>query len=379
MTARLERAAVLDLDESTLILIDGDARSSRRPPGPAEAFDRPVVVVSAPHGPGPERLESAHRAAAPHGVHGAGRFAACAAAAARRGVTGTLTICDLTWTAARIARAETDGTAITVGPHHDATGLDGAGLDGAGLDGAAFLAGLTPDPAERAALRDALTTDADFLSVAYDQAVQDPMYRDVPVVTTTGTPITAGALLDALTRYRVALAASLARSGAADHTVLTGDFAAFPLLARAIAEETGRAPLVVPGAVPEGALLLAAGACTETAGRRPGVQVPLHRRRAGRLEDALVALPYGVGEYALFDGAELYVAKGGADDGLPVADVLPLDVDGAPLEVDVACLPAGRYRLGVRPTRDGPPLLVLAPGDGADPTFLPLTDRSVQP
>ncbi|RFS82238.1 hypothetical protein D0T12_28815 [Actinomadura spongiicola] len=365
MTRGAGRAAVLDLDEATLTLVDGDERVYQRPSDPPGPFDRPVIVVAAPHGPGAARLEALHRVA-PYGVRGTGRFAACAAAATRRGVTGTLAICDVTWTTARMARAEARDAEITVGPHRDA----------AGLDGGSFVAGLTTDPAQRAALREALTGDPDFLLEACDQAVQDPMFRDVPLMTASDPTITVGRLLDALPAYLAALTPLVPDLRSADHTVLTGAFAAFPLLARALADAAGRAPLVLPDAVLEGALLLAEGTYTEPATQRTNVRIPLHRHRAGKLEERLVALPYGIGEYALLDGADLYVTKGSGD-GLPVTDALPLEVDGAQLHIDLSHLPAGRYRLGVRTDHDGP-VLVATADDDTEPVFTALPDRSAQ-
>ncbi|RKS79642.1 hypothetical protein BZB76_1117 [Actinomadura pelletieri DSM 43383] len=368
MTPKAGRAAVLDLDETTLTLVDGDDRAYRRPSDPPGPFDRPVIVVSAPHGPGAAELESLHRVA-PYGVRGTGRYTVCAAAAARRGLTGTLAICDITWSAARVARAETRDAEITVGPHRDL----------AGLGGGSFVAGLTTDPAQRAALREALTGDPDFLLEACDQAVQDPMFRDVPLMTTSDPTITVGRLLDALPTYLAALTPLVADLGSTDHTVLTGAFTAFPLLTRALADAAGRPPLVLPDAVLEGALLLAEGTYTEPDAPRANVRIPLHRHRAGLLEERLVALPYGVGEYALLDGADLHITKGGTGDGLPITNELPLEVDGVQLNVNVAHLPTGNYRLGVRTDRDRPPLLVATSADDdTEPRFIPLPDRSAQ-
>ncbi|MFD0683743.1 hypothetical protein [Actinomadura fibrosa] len=363
----LSRAAVLDLDEDTTTLVDGASRQTWPTPGPPGATDRPTVLVRTPHGPSPEQLESRYRTTH-RSVYGVGRFAACVAAAARRGVTGDIEICDLSWTSTRLARAGTDGTQITVGAHREVPELSGD----------AFTDGLVTDSAARTGVRDALTTDTAFLVEACEQAATDPVFRDVQVVAVAGTAITAGALLDALAAFRKGLGPLLAAPGEAAHTMLAGAFAAFPPLARIVAEETGRMPLVVPGAVVEGALLLAAGAYTGPDGPRASVRLPLHRREAGLPVDLLVALPHDVGEYASLDGTDLYVAKGGATDGLPLGNALQLHVDGTPLEVDVADVPAGRYRLGVRHAPGGGPLLALA-GDGATaPVLLPLTERSAR-
>jgi hypothetical protein len=166
-----------------------------------------------------------------------------------------------------------------------------------------------------------------------------------------------------LERLRTAIGAVTGTGLPADGVVLTGALSWLPLVARAIFDAVGAAPVVAGlDAAARGALLFARGeARLAPPAECQSVTLPAHRIRNGLLEECSVTLPWTAPFGTPPDGA-LTIDR----------DELELTVAGQSRIARLPGLVPGPHRIGVRPTWPGPGVLVVRPVTGDNAHVVPL-------
>lgn len=394
----MSTTVVLDLDASA-VTVAGPGGTEVRPLPPGAPLPEALLdglarpghrfAVLLPDTPDDLRLqEAAERIVAPFGrpVH-TGRLAAIAAAARAGGLSGRFLIVDLAPDALRAGLAHLTPNHLEI-PHrtrlpslghlaflHTLTTLcDPAGPGSPGSPGGP--GGSTGDAGwdGMGAVAEALAVHAGRAEAAVRAAREDAELRDTPVFRVGGVVVEAGHLLDALLAYGARVGAELARlrpEGAA--IVLASDAGPFPSPAALLGEGAPEPIVLGPGAVVEGAVHLAAGRYAEPPAPG-GVGLPVHRVRDGLLEELVLPLPTAPGEFAALAGTPLLLGSGPG--AVPLADPaeIVLDVGGTARAFDLSAVRPGAYRVGLRVSRTSGRALVLAAGDGSDPSFVPLEE-----
>ncbi|MEU7830557.1 hypothetical protein [Nonomuraea sp. NPDC049129] len=220
-------------------------------------------------------------------------------------------------------------------------------------------------PETRAEMGRALRQPGGRLATVIQQAMRHDFVRDEAVAA----GVTAGLVLDTFTAFAERIKTLLPSCPGAE-ILLIGGFADFPLVRQAIADAAGREPRTLDVvAIARGACDVAEGRTRVAAMPHEQVALPLHRTRAGLLEEIAVPLPTGLGEFAQLDDGPLVLSNGGTPTAKPaLPDRLPLVVAGERCRVSLAGLPPGQYRVGVR----GAPIGLLFDNEAADPILIPV-------
>jgi hypothetical protein len=314
------------------------------------------------HGGGLARQELLHATVLPVGPATLiGRFAAVAAHAAARTGPGRYLVCDAGASGTGFGLCEVSGESVR---------LVDAAFD-AGAGGGAFAEAVAPGRGREFAASAA--QNAERLAAVLATAREKALFRNALAVRAGDLEITAGALLEAFEPVGARLAALAGRwSGASARPVLTGGFAAFPLVAEAL---PGAAPLG-PHAAVEGAALFAGGVFREAP--LPDVRLPIHRIRDGLPVEAEIGVPGRPGRFAALNGRDLLLCHrreptlGAPSLLLDDTGTLPVEVGGRPAPCRPAGLPPGAYRLGLRAATRGPVVALFPLAPDADPVPVPL-------
>ena len=189
-------------------------------------------------------------------------------------------------------------------------------------------------------------------------AADDPDFRGTRVYRITGRnrhhDLDAGQLMDCFAateqRLRAGISAVLG-DVTPTAAVVTGGLAWFPLVAQVVTDAAMITPEILgPDAAVRGALLISLGALQLARPSLPTVRLPMHQVRNGLLEDVRLPLPWTSS-----------FAPMGDDPLILEGPDLVLEVDGQLRAIHLPHVVPGRYRIGIRPARSGPGLLVLRP------------------
>ncbi|PRX66975.1 hypothetical protein B0I32_105415 [Nonomuraea fuscirosea] len=343
--------------ESITVRPASEATGARAlPDAPGSPAHERIVLLTG--GMGVIEEELLHRALVPLGpVHAVPRMAAAIAAVIRPGgAESTWLVCDAGENAFTVALADA----------HDGLIRPVSVVTEPRLGRWAFVEAVTAATGAEtgAEMGRALREGGVRLAAVIRQAMRHDYVRDEAVVA----GATAGLVLDTFTAFAERIKALLPSCPGAE-IILIGGFADFPPVRQAIADGACREPRTLDVAA------IARGACDVAEGRisvaatHEQVALPLHRTRAGLLEEVAVPVPAGLGQFAQLDDRPLVLSnRGTLVAGPTLPERLPLLVGDERCRAGLAGLPPGDYRVGVR----GAPIGLLLDREAADPILIPV-------